>query len=155
MSQFMSISMAHRHCSKIRFKERGVARRLRRIVYGAHSALALAHRKASDDGTYTRAGNGVWELWEDRGEGSGDSHKDDWQMIDNGVFPDVFTELPVAIFNANPNLENPQKCDGPVLIDHANLNIKHWQRERSRKRVAHLFADCLYGEHCAKLMTTK
>lgn len=135
---------------QIRFKERGVA--LEGFGESCTERIRLWRLPIVklDDGTYTRAGNGVWELWEDQGEGSGDSHKDDWQMIDNGVFPDVFTELPVAIFNANPNLENPQKCDGPVLIDHANLNIKHWQLESDHESALHTCSPTAYTVNIAR-----
>lgn len=85
------------------------------------------------EGNYHRTGNAEWEIWEER-EGT-EKKTTEIVVIDAGVSP--LAEIPVAPFNANPCLCEPQKSDGPVLIDLANLNIKHYQITSDHEKILH------------------
>jgi hypothetical protein len=82
---------------------------------------------------YHRAGNAEWEIWEKQTDAS--TKQDGFVLIDSGVSP--LADIPVAVFNANPCLTNPMETEGPVLINLANTNIKHYQLESDHEHALH------------------
>jgi hypothetical protein len=94
-------------------------------------------------GNYRRAGNATWEIWEEQEIKTGKKKKTELAIIDSGVSP--LSDIPVAIFNANPCLTDPQRTDGPVLLDLANENIKHYQITSDHEKILH---------KCAPILTT-
>jgi hypothetical protein len=62
---------------------------------------------------------------------------------DRGVSP--FGDIPVAVFNANPCLTDANVTDGPVLIDLANENIKHYNLTSDHEKILH---------KCTPILTT-
>ena len=92
-------------------------------------------------GNYHRAGNAQWEIWEERK--TGDKNKKQLVPIDSGDSP--LAEIPVAVFNANPCLSDPNKTDGPVLLDLANENIKHYNIISDHEKILH---------KCTPILTT-
>jgi hypothetical protein len=93
-------------------------------------------------GNYHRAGNAEWEIWEERESGGGKKKKQ-LEIIDAGVSP--LSDIPVAIFNANPCLTDPNRTDGPVLLDLAHLNIKHYNITSDHEKILH---------KCTPILTT-
>lgn len=93
-----------------------------------------------EQGNYRRAGNAQWEIWEQRETAD---KRTEPVIIDAGVSP--LADIPVAVFNANPCLTDPTKTDGPVLINLANQNIKHYQITSDHEKILH---------KCAPILTT-
>lgn len=96
-----------------------------------------------DLGNYRRLGNAEWEIWEERQNGTGRKKTKKVEIIDSGVSP--LRDIPVAVFNANPCLTDPQKTDGPVLSDLADLNIKHYNITSDHEKILH---------KCTPILTT-
>lgn len=90
-------------------------------------------------GAFARAGNAEWQIWEEREIAPSSRRrgqkKTELVMVDAGV--SELADIPVAVFNANPSLNNPEKTDGSVLIDLANLNIKHYQLTSDHEKILH------------------
>lgn len=92
-------------------------------------------------GNYHRGGKAQWEIWEE--QESADKKTRQIILIDSGESP--LDDIPVAVFNANPCLHNPQMTDGPVLLDLANENIKHYNITSDHEKILH---------KCTPILTT-
>lgn len=86
-----------------------------------------------EGGQYFRTGKAQWELWEKQEDEK--KNKLDPVMIDSDVSPLV--DIPVAIFNANANLNDRTKTDGPVYLNLADVNIKHYQLASDHEKILH------------------
>jgi hypothetical protein len=89
---------------------------------------------------FHRAGNAEWEIWEEVETGK---DKTELVMIDFGVSP--LADIPVAVLNANPCLNDAKRTDGAVLIDLANVNIKLYQQESDHEDNLHLCTPIPYS----------
>lgn len=85
-----------------------------------------------ESGQYFRTGLVEWELWEEREE-KGKTIEP--VMIDSGVTKRV--NIPVGIFNANANLNDRTKTDGPVYLGLADVNISHYQQTSDHEKILH------------------
>ena len=84
---------------------------------------------------FHRAGPAEWEIWEKDEAATKDTGEDQFILIDSGISP--LRDIPVAVFNANPCLTNPMESEGPVLLNLANANIKHYQLESDHEHALH------------------
>lgn len=97
----------------------------------------------NEAGNYHRAGNAEWEIWGEVETGKGKKKTKTLMIKDQGVSP--FTDIPVSVFNANPCLTDHQKTEGPVLIDLADENIKHYNITSDHEKILH---------KCTPILTT-
>ncbi len=82
---------------------------------------------------YHRAGKASWQIWEKEESATNEST---FELIDEGASP--LDDIPVAVFNANPCLNDAMDSEGPVFLDLANLNIKLYQMESDHESNLHL-----------------
>lgn len=96
--------------------------------------------EVDESGNYQRTGNAVWQIWEERetvsGKGRSATKKKELVMIEAGMSP--LADIPVAVFNANPCLDEPKETEGSVLMDMANVNIKLYQQQSEHGSNLHL-----------------
>ena len=101
--------------------------------------------EVDDFGNYRRTGNAEWEIWEEQeieaGKRRRGQKKTELTMIDSDTSP--LADIPVAVFNANPDLEEPEETEGPVLLNLANVNIKHYQITSDHEKILHKCAPIL------------
>ena len=96
--------------------------------------------EADEQGNFHRAGKAEWEIWEeqeiaDQTARRRGKKKTELVIIASGVSP--LADIPVAVFNANPCHDDPRETEGPVLIDLANQNIKHYQLTSDHEKILH------------------
>ena len=127
---------------------------LQQIVFRERAATLDGFGEASTDryrvwrvpvaqdqfGEFHRAGDAEWEIWEQRDSAD---RKQSLAMIDAGVSP--LLDIPVAVLNANPAMSSSRECDGPLLLDLANLNIKLYQQESDHENNLHLCTPIPYS----------
>lgn len=99
------------------------------------------------NGEYYRAGNAQWEIWEEqeptKRRRASAKLTQKLALIDSGNSP--LSDIPVAVLNANPSLDDSRTSEGPVLLDLANLNIKLYQMESDHENNLHLCTPIPYS----------
>lgn len=88
----------------------------------------------TETGDYTPTGPVEWEIWEQR-EIAGGQNKTELTLIDGDTT--TLTEIPVAIFNANPDPDNETECEGPTLYDLAELCVKEFNKQSDFEHTLH------------------
>jgi hypothetical protein len=95
--------------------------------------------ESDGQGNFHRAGNAEWEIWEERDTDPATRRrgqkKKELVIVASGISP--LADIPVAVFNANPCHDDPRESEGPVLMNLANLNIKHYQLTSDHEKVLH------------------
>lgn len=77
-----------------------------------------------------------WEIWEQQEASDGAGGKrQELTLIDSDTT--TLTEIPVAIFNANPDPDNETECEGPTLYDLAELCVKEFNKQSDFEHTLH------------------
>ena len=90
----------------------------------------------SETGDFLPTGFVEWEIWEQQEASDGAGGKrQELTLIDGDAT--TLTEIPVAIFNANPDPDNETECEGPTLYDLAELCVKEFNKQSDFEHTLH------------------
>ncbi len=89
----------------------------------------------TETGDFFATGPVEWEVWEQQEVKSGSGQKAELTKIDGDVT--ALTEIPVAVFNANPDPDNETECEGPTLYDLAELCVKEFNKQSDFEHTLH------------------
>ncbi len=94
---------------------------------------------AKDDlDNWARVGNVIWQIWEQEEVKDDQTYPDgskekQWALEEEGVTD--LEEIPVAVFIANPDLDDDVMFDLPPLNDLGHACIEHWQVKSDQGKV--------------------
>ncbi len=89
----------------------------------------------TETGDFVATGFVEWEIWEEREVQQGDKAGKELTKIDGDTT--TLTEIPVSVFNANPDPDNETECDGPTMYDLAELCAKEFSKQSDFENTLH------------------
>jgi hypothetical protein len=89
----------------------------------------------TETGDFEATGPVEWEIWEEREVRQGDKAGKELIKIDGDVT--TLTEIPVSVFNANPDPDNETESKGPTLYDLAELCAKEFSKQSDFENTLH------------------